>query len=447
MKLLLAVAAIAGLILVATSAGEDDLEPVHPGRPAAAVASRPPSALPRAARHERRNWYPRPVDRDRLPFAHRNLFGTASLPISIGAAHHPANGASSGVAVSGDNRKMRLVAFQSVASNLIRGDTNGKTDIFIWHRPRGRAGLDLTHLTGGLRRVSINNDHVQGNGDSINPSLDGSIRTVPHCVAFQSRSTNLDSRDANPDWDVYVHDLRTRLTYLVSAGVPAPATHPSIDGQCHKVVFQTPRWIWIGSAHGLWKPSRVAPGARPRFSRDGSAIVWTHRGFVRLRRWGATSTIGPGTNPHVSDQLNGLWGVVFDTRKRLLPADGDSHEDVYMRIIGRRGHPDRTILVSKTHGGDAFNGGITAFGQKRGIVTFAIRERRGWGLWYFNKHTGNVDDLAFARHGTVHGIATSARANFVAFTTAQRISRFDRSSYSTIYLKHLVDGQTYAHAF
>ena len=342
---------------------------------------------------------------------------------------------------------MRLVAFQSAVSNLVRGDTNGKTDVFIWHRPRGPAGLNFKHPTGWLRRVSINDSHRQGNGDSINPSLDGSIRTVPHCVAFQSRSTNLDVRDANADWDIYVYDLKAHQTYLVSAGVTAPATNPSIDGQCHKVAFQSHGWVWIGSAHSSWNPSRIAPGSRPSFARDGSAIVWTHRGVIRIRRHGVMSTVGPGRNPHVSDQEYGLWGIVFDTRRRLLAVDRDPYQDVYMRIVGRHGGAHRTILISKVPGGNAFNGGITVYGQRRGIATFAIRERRGWGLWYYNKHTGHVDDLAFSRRGSIRGIATSARANFVAFTTARRISRYDHSRYPMVYVKQLVDGQTYKHAF
>ena len=449
MRPLLVAGAVAGVVLVAASSGEGrDFD--RPARAAAApTAERRIKVLVAAAGRMRRELHYVHARRlhHHLVYAHRSLFGTAPLPISVGATHWPANGPSSGAAVSGDNRKMRLVAFQSAASNLVPGDTNGKTDVFVWQRPRGQAGLALRHLTGTLRRASISNANLQGNGSSINPSLDGSIRTVPHCVAFQSRSTNFDRRDRSSDWDIYVHDLKSQHTYLVSAGVAGPATHPSIDGQCHKVVFQARGSIWIGSAHGLWKPSRLAPGNGARFSRDGSAIVWTHRGLVRIRRWGAVTTLGPGTNPHVSDQLNGRWGVVFDTRQRLLPADRDSHVDVYMRIIGRRGQADQTILISKVPGGDAFNGGITSYGQRRGIVTFAIRERRGWGLWYYNKHTGHVDDLAFSHHGTIQGVATSARANFVAFTTAQRISPLDRSPFTTIYFKHLVDGQSYKNAF
>lgn len=449
MKPLLAIVAVVALAVAAASADErDDRADRRPPRPhRLIVRTLPAPGAPRATRSTRSRHVRGHGRRSYLRFDHPNLFGTDALPISIGPSHEPANGASGGAAVSGDNRKMRLVAFQSAVSNLIRGDTNGKTDVFIWHRPRGPAGLNLTHLAGSLRRVSINNGHLQGNGDSIDPSLDGSIRTVPHCVAFQSRSTNLDGRDRNPDWDIYVHDLRTHLTYLVSAGVTAPATNPSIDGQCHKVVFQTPRWVWIGSAHAAWKPSRIAPGSGPHFARDGSAIVWTHRGLIRIRRRGIMSTVGPGTNPRVSDQEYGLWGIVFDTRRRLLAVDRDSYRDVYMRILGRHGGAHRTILISKVPGGNAFNGGITVYGQNRGIVTFAIREGGGWGLWYYNKHTGHVDDLAFSRRGSIHGIATSARANFVAFTTARRISRFDHSRYPTVYVKQLVDGQTYKHAF
>jgi hypothetical protein len=376
---------------------------------------------------------------------HPNVFGTKPLPISIGASHRPANGDSGGAAVSGDNRKTRLAAFHSAASNLVRGDTNRRTDVFVWRRPRGRAGLLLNRLTGRLRRASINSHGVQGDGDSKRPSLDGSLTTLPHCVAFQSTSTNLAAGDTDRVSDIFVRDLRSRRTYLASRGVDQAATNPSIDGHCRRVAFEADGRIWIGRAHG-GHPRRIRSGLHPSYARDGRAVVWTSRGMVWIRRRGVTSRVGPGSNPRVSDEEFGLWGISFETRRRLTRDDHDHYVDVYMRIVGRHGGAHRTLLVSIVPGKDAYNGGITAFGQKRGIVVFGIHEGSGSGLWYFNKHTGHADDLALSTKGAVYGIATSARANFVAFTSRQRLSRLGHGRHRTVYFKHLVDGQSYGAA-
>jgi hypothetical protein len=156
--------------------------------------------------------------------------------------------------------------------------------------------------------------------------------------------------------------------------------------------------------------------------------------------------VGPGQNPRVSDQEDGLWGISFETRRRLTRDDHDHYVDVYMRIVGRHGGAHRTLRVSIVPGRNAFNGGITAFGQNRGIVVFGIQEGRGSALWYFNKHTGHADDLAVTTKRSLYGIATSARANFVAFSARQRLSRLDRARHRTVYFKHLVDGQSYGAA-
>jgi hypothetical protein len=149
----------------------------------------------------------------------------------------------------------------------------------------------------------------------------------------------------------------------------------------------------------------------------------------------------------VSDREYGLWGIAFDSRRRLTRSDHDHHVDVFMRIVGRLGGTHRTILVSKVVGGDAWNGGITSYGQRRGIVVFGIREGRGSALWYFNKHTGHVDDIAYTPRGRLFGIATSARANFVAFTSRHRLSHLYRGRHTTVYFKGLVDGQSYGAAY
>src|SRR5438477_10465809 len=55
----------------------------------------------------------------------------------------------------------RYVAFDSQASNLVKGDTNGAIDVFVHDR-----------LTGTTERVSVAGNGKQGNGDSNHPSSD-----------------------------------------------------------------------------------------------------------------------------------------------------------------------------------------------------------------------------------------------------------------------------------
>jgi hypothetical protein len=171
--------------------------------------------------------------------------------------------------------------------------------------------------------------------------------------------------------------------------------------------------------------------------------VWARGGSVFIRRSGATAKVGPGSNPRVSDNESGIWGIVFDTRARLKKSDRDKYVDVYTRVVRGRGGPSRTDLISTASGKDAYNGGITAYGANRGIIVFGIEEGAGSGLWYRNNNTGNIDDLAFTTQGRLEGIATSARANFVAFTAKQAISRLMGGAHSNVFFKQLVDGEPY----
>jgi len=156
-------------------------------------------------------------------------FGTNPIPISVGPSGQGANGPSGGATISGDNRKGRLAAFHSEASNLVAGDTNRVADIFVYSRPRGARGnvrLDSgpARPSGGLRRVSVTNSGGQANGRSLNPALDGRLligdgNVGPHCVAFQSEASNLNSGDHDNTSDIFVRDLRRGRTILVDGGI------------------------------------------------------------------------------------------------------------------------------------------------------------------------------------------------------------------------------------
>ncbi len=88
----------------------------------------------------------------------------------------------------------RYVAFQSFASNLVTGDTNGRTDIFVRDR---RAGI--------TRRVSIATDGTEANHESFSASITPDGRYV----AFESFASNLVTGDGNGTFDVFVHDTQT----------------------------------------------------------------------------------------------------------------------------------------------------------------------------------------------------------------------------------------------
>jgi hypothetical protein len=387
--------------------------------------------------------------RTSLNGGHTNTFGTQPIPISMAPGGRPANGASGGAALSGDNRKTRLAAFHSDASNLVRGDTNGATDVFIWRRPHGRAGVSLSSPGGGPIRVSITSSGRQANGPSSHPSLDGSLRSAPHCVAFDSSASNMTPSDRDGTSDVFVRDLRRHRTILISRGIGAPAGGATIDGSCSRVAFTAGGRVFVARVKG-GRPRSLGPGSQPDLSMDGTAMTWVSgTGAILLNRAGKTGVVARnGSNPRVSDKEYGVWGIVFDTTDRLKAGDANSSVDAYTRTMRARGGPAKTDLISAAGRGgrgfgQALNGGITAYGANRGIITFMVHEAQGDALYYRNNHTGNIDDLAYSPggFGAIGEVATSARANFVAFTSSADISRYDHNRLPDVYFKHLVDGE------
>ena len=93
-----------------------------------------------------------------------------------------------------------IVAFESKATNLVAGDTNGFRDVFVHDRTTG-----ITEL------VSVRSNGAQGDGDCDWPSLSADGRFV----AFESGASNLVSGDLNAAWDVFVHDRSTGNTTRV----------------------------------------------------------------------------------------------------------------------------------------------------------------------------------------------------------------------------------------
>ena len=107
--------------------------------------------------------------------------------VSAGLGGAPANGPSTAPAVDGTSRVApHCVAFVSAASNLVRGDTNGKPDAFV---------RDLR--TGVTRRVSVNSRGRQSTGTVTEVAVDGLCKRA----AFVSDATDLALRKTkNRNW-------------------------------------------------------------------------------------------------------------------------------------------------------------------------------------------------------------------------------------------------------
>src|SRR5262249_15633693 len=99
----------------------------------------------------------------------------------------------------------RYVAFTSSATNLVTDDTNGHPDIFVRDRQNGTTEL-----------ISVSSSEVQGNYDSLNPSISADGRFV----VFHTGATNLVPQDTA---GIILRDRQNGTSELISLstdGIP-----------------------------------------------------------------------------------------------------------------------------------------------------------------------------------------------------------------------------------
>src|SRR4051812_24392690 len=178
------------------------------------------------------------------------------------------NGASTGAVISGDRRWARYVAFESRASNLVRGDANRARDVFVI--PRVGKFSNLGRLAGapwkgGRPRLvsrAVGRRGHSGNGRSYAPAIGGGYLAKPTCVAFLSRASNLVHGDRNHVADAFVAPLsgagRPRRVSLPRGRGSRAATTPGAgSGGCTKGAFVTGGRVFGGGAGG-GEPQRGA---------------------------------------------------------------------------------------------------------------------------------------------------------------------------------------------
>jgi Tol biopolymer transport system component len=149
----------------------------------------------------------------------------ATVRVSVASDGTQGNGRTGtyyfGLSISGDGR---YVAFESDASNLVPGDTNNETDVFVHDRETGETTL-----------VSGASDGTQGDDSSQAADISADGRYV----AFDSGADNLVPGCRG---SVFVHDRETGETSCVSVasdGTPGYGGTPSISADGRYVAFES----------------------------------------------------------------------------------------------------------------------------------------------------------------------------------------------------------------
>ncbi len=143
--------------------------------------------------------------------------------VSIRTGGEQANGPSFSPAISDDGQ---VIAFYSLASNLVDGDTNGRADVFAHNRQTGQTSL-MSVVIGGA-----------GNGDSRDPDISGDGRYV----VFSSSASNLVGGDTNQADDIFRWDRVALLMERISvdsneAEANDYSRHPAINSNGQRIVF------------------------------------------------------------------------------------------------------------------------------------------------------------------------------------------------------------------
>jgi uncharacterized repeat protein (TIGR01451 family) len=227
-----------------------------------------------------------------------------------------------------------LMAFESIASDLGPTDANGHSDVFLRDMTTGEVSLISANAAG------TDSGDVDSWGPVFNP--EGTK------VAFVSLATDLDAgiTDANERPDVYVRDLITGTTTLISVDAAGTAAADDESGQ---PVFSPDgtRIAFYSEASDLGPTD--TNGDRDVYLRDLSTGTTT---LVSVDAAGTDA--GGGEQPTFSPDGDELAFVSSGTD--LGPTDGNGQQDLYLRDLTA----GTTSLVSVNAAGTAAGDGATS---------------------------------------------------------------------------------------
>jgi len=400
--------------------------------------------------------------------------------VSVDSSGNEANGHSCWPAIGADGR---YVAFQSYASNLVPGDTNDASDVFVHDR-----------LTGVTERVSVDSAGNQGSGWSEFPAISADGRYV----AFESEASNLVSGDTNWVPDVFVHDRLTGATERVSVDSAGNQGNswselPAISADGRYVAFQSYAFNLVpGDTNGAdvfvhdrqtgvtervsvnsagnqansdsWSPAISADGRYVAFDSGASNLVagdtnYALDVFVHDRQTGVTQRVSVDSAGNQGNDYS--WSefptisadgryVAFQSHAfNLVPGDTNDASDVFVhdRLTGVT---ERVSVDSAGNQGNTWSdlSAISADGRYVVFDSDASNLVSGdtnstWDVFVHDRLTGATERVSVHSAGNEGNGSSWDRINFSPYrSVVSAISADGRYVAFQSYASNLVEGDT-----
>lgn len=249
------------------------------------------------------NIDPRATNRNRSQIYLRDRQSGTTLLVSVGSAGRIGNGNSYDPSISADGR---YVAFYSVASNLVKGDTNGLSDVFVH---------DLS--TGKTVRASVATSGAQADDVSAYPSISSNGSRV----AFTSHATNLVPGDTNGQYDGFVRDLATNTTTRVTVSSSGEQAN---DGGVAPSISPDGRFVGVSS-----QSTNLVPGDT---SGIGEAFVYDlATGRIRLVSRSSSGALANADTGVGGISANATYACISSPADNLVPNDTNEQSDGFLR--------------------------------------------------------------------------------------------------------------------
>ncbi|TLM97688.1 MAG: hypothetical protein FDZ75_04020, partial [Actinobacteria bacterium] len=246
----------------------------------------------------------------------RDLTNSSTKRLSVSNTGEQANGDSADPSISSSGQ---FVTFSSSATNLVRNDLNGFSDIFVKDTKSQWVG-----------RASLSTIGTPANGQCFSPAISPDGRFV----AFTSSATNLTS-DAVWSWDhIYLNDTLSGRTTLVASSGSAPAissggsriafvSATSYTGDdsngTSDVYVTTPSGGFVRCSTAQYGANAGGSGAeRPAISSDGRIVTFSSPQAL------TTSDFNSGSDVYAKDLVSG--NVALVSYSMYSPSDRNSYE-------------------------------------------------------------------------------------------------------------------------